>query len=217
LVASNSDLAYSDWQHITQNEGGGIKLGEIRTLRLENVNSDPQIAVISGFWCPPAALLYRRSLVRKVGGWNRNLPIIQDARFLQDAMFCQAKHVYVPGVGAYYRVHSGLRLSQSYPQAFLKDCLRNVIDLEQIWRSRNEFTLAREEATLAVLSQIARSAFPLDRTTFDEALQHIYRLRSDWVPKRPRALAFLSRLIGYRRAEAVAQLYRSCKRVNRKL
>jgi len=56
----------------------------------------------SRFWLPPAAILYRRALVDRIGGWRSNLRIVQDARFLFDAAAQGARFAHVPGVGALY-------------------------------------------------------------------------------------------------------------------
>jgi hypothetical protein len=49
------------------------------------------------FWAPPAALTYRRTIVDKIGGRKECLPIIQDARFFQDAALLGGQFVHTPG------------------------------------------------------------------------------------------------------------------------
>ena len=86
-------------------EPGAFEVRERIIRRIEDVHIIPEIALITQFWAPPAATTYRRSIVQKIGGWKEWLPIIQDARFLQDAALVGGRFVYVSGVGAKYRVH----------------------------------------------------------------------------------------------------------------
>src|SRR5213594_338150 len=116
LRRSDADVAYSDWQRLVE-EGAEFKPDHVIARTIESVHPDPEIATFTGFWCPPAALLYRRRIVAKIGGWNVTLPVIQDARFLQDAAMHGGRFIYTPGVGAVYRVHCGQSLSRASKSA----------------------------------------------------------------------------------------------------
>ena len=212
LERSNSDVAYSDWQRLVE-EGNGFKAGEIVARTIESVHTDPQIATFTGFWCPPAALLYRRRIVERIGGWNESLPIIQDARFLFDAARHGARFAHVAGVGAFYRVQIGKSLSRFSNRGFVRDCLENAVQIEEFWRQRGPLTSEQVAAVLGVLSSIARASFEADRETFCKAVETGNRLRPGWSPQRPHALRILSQIAGYPRAERWALTYRRLKNV----
>src|SRR5436853_6931925 len=91
-----------------------------------------QFSFATEFWAPPAALLYRREIVDRIGGWPAGLPVIQDARYLFEAARRNARFAYVAGVGAYYRVSSN-RLSRRNLSRFIGDCARHASEIEAIW------------------------------------------------------------------------------------
>ena len=84
LQATSADVAYSDWEKLVEVTSGAFEVGERTERRIEDLDANPHIAQVK-FWAPPAALTYRRMIVEKIGGWKEWLPIIQDARFFQDA------------------------------------------------------------------------------------------------------------------------------------
>ena len=212
LRHANADVAYSDWQRLIEQEGK-FEPGEIVTHRMESVHSDPEIATFSAFWSPPAALLYRRRIVEKIGTWNDTLPIIQDARFLQDAALHGGRFIHVPGVSAFYRVHKGQSLSKKDKHAFVRDCLQNALQVQSWWRDHGKFDREHRDAVLTVFSQVARSSFESDHETFNIALQAANRLQPGWIPTGPPALHALSQIIGYPNAERCASTYRRLKRI----
>ncbi|OLE03927.1 MAG: hypothetical protein AUI36_42865 [Cyanobacteria bacterium 13_1_40CM_2_61_4] len=179
---------------------------------MESVDPDPEIAALTHFWCPPAALLYRREIVERIGSWSKDLPIIQDARFLMDAALQRARFAHVPGVGAYYRVH-GHSLSRANASAFLRDCLENAVQVEEFWRQNGGLTDERANAVLQVLSYVTRATFKTDHETFCRALSFARRIRPGWFPKGSRSFRLLSSVVGYPRSESGALAYRSLKRL----
>src|SRR5262245_23541574 len=107
LVTSDAEVAYGDWEEMR------TVLGEPAPSRLvaRRLDGAAEIELFTDFWCPPAAYLFRRSIVDRVGGWNERLPIIQDARFALDCALRGARFVYCAGLMARYRVHGGPSLS----------------------------------------------------------------------------------------------------------
>ena len=74
--------------------------------------------------------------VERIGGWKEWLPIIQDARFLQDAGLVGGRFAYAPGIGARYRMHRGASLSRRSSSAFVVDVFRNACDLQATFEAR---------------------------------------------------------------------------------
>ena len=168
---------------------------------------DPQVALFTDFWCPPAAYLFRRDMVERVGGWRHDLPVIQDARFVLDCALNGGRFVYCPGEAARYRVHSTGSVSTRDPQEFTRDCLRNARSVEDWWQTHGGSTSERKRALLQVYGQVARSSYDPDRSTFEAAYAALERLEPGYVPKRPRSLRLLARFAGYRRAEGIASKF----------
>jgi len=211
LNKSDADVAYSDWQQLQEDEDGSYKPGAIISRRIEDIHPDPEIALFTDFWLPPAALLYRRRIINAIGNWRESLPIIQDARFALDAALHGGKFVYVPGVGADYRVHRANSLSRKDPVAFNRDILNNALEVEKWWEKHGGINDERNKALVKVYGNVARTSFEGDRKTFESAYQALERLSPGYIPERPKHLKFASRLLGYRKAEVLAMWYRRSK------
>lgn len=217
LAAGDAEVAYCDWQRIEEDGGGTFSRGEIVARTLEDVHPDPEIACFTDFWAPPAALLYRRSVVDRIGSWNESLPVIQDARFLLDAALHGARFVHVAGVSALYRVHRGPSVSRRDPRRFVQDCFRNATQIDEWFRVHGGLTPNRRWALRRAYEMVARGSYEHDRETFEHACQALERIFPSYRPDHGFALAVLSRLMGYRRAEAVALRFRRVKRFTKGL
>jgi glycosyltransferase involved in cell wall biosynthesis len=204
LEESEADVAYGDWQKLVRTKDGTYTDGEVIARKLNN----PEIDLVTDFWCPPAAYLFRRSIVERIRGWNESLPVIQDARFALDCALHGAKFVYCPGIMARYRVHASGSVSTRDPQAFVRDCLHNALDVEGWWGGHGGVSVERRNALASVYGYVARASFERDRPTFEAAYAALERVAPGYVPDHPRHLALASRAIGYRRAEQMALWYR---------
>lgn len=208
-----ADVAYSDWIRYERGPDGVFRDAAILAPQL---GPRPDVELLRGaVWWPPGALLYRRALVERVGPWREDLPVIQDARFQLDAILLGARFAHVPGVGVRYRVRGAESLSRRDPRAFLRDCLRSAADLQDLWERDAGCDPERRRALLDVYAQVARGAWPIDRTLFQEAYDRLRALDPHYLPSGPFALRLLSRVLGYPQAERVAVAWRVLKRVAR--
>ncbi|HEX3920088.1 MAG TPA: glycosyltransferase [Caulobacteraceae bacterium] len=158
LERSGDDVAHTDWQRLEPDGAGGFGLGEVRRPDIPAIESDAQAVIAtSWFWAPPAALLYRRALVERIGPWPANLPVIQDARYLFDAARQGARFAHTPGVGAYYRV-SPTSLSHRNQARFIRDCTVNAGEIEAMWRSDLSLPASRRQALALMWATIANAA-----------------------------------------------------------
>ncbi len=197
LTTSGADVAYSDWQRLEEDENGRYRPGETERRRIEDVHSDPEIALFSGFWAPPAALLYRRRIVDAIGGWNESLPVIQDARFLLDAALKGAVFVHVAEVGADYRVHRADSLSRRDPVAFVYDVYRNTCQVQEVWQARGRLRDAQRRALLDNFDYVARTLFQHDAQAFEDTIGRMRALEPVLRIGYPKIAAALARLFGY--------------------
>jgi len=207
LQSSGADVCYGNWQRLSEAKSGSF----IKTDKIERSLQNPEIDLFTDFWCPPAAYLFKRSIVEKTGGWNERLPVIQDARFVLDCALHKARFVYYPDIAAYYRTHKAGSLSRRDPVAFNRDIFNNALEIEVWWKNHEGITEIRKKALLNVYGYVARSSFERDKPTFESAYKRLEALRPGYIPEKPRHLRLASQLLGYRRAEAVARLYRYVK------
>lgn len=175
-LRGGADVAYCDWQRLEENASGDFTAGEVVSRTMESVHPRPEIALFTHFWAPPAALLYRRSIVDAIGGWNVSLPIIQDARFALDAALAGARFQHVPRVGADYRMLRGSSLSSRDPLAFVMDCYTNACQIED--RCRLNRTLDDDWRKAIALSYhyTARALFLGKHPAFATNMERLYEI-----------------------------------------
>jgi glycosyltransferase involved in cell wall biosynthesis len=200
LQQSGADVAYSDWERLIEIEPGVYNIGAQIVRRIEDIHVNVQIALITSFWAPPAAITYRRAMVDKIGGWKEWLPIIQDARFLQDAGLVGGRFIYVPGVGAQYREHLGASLSRRSNAAFVSDVFRNACDLQRVFEGSGGMSAEQRWALAQIYDYAARSLFSQDRVAFRDCVRRLYEVEPGFRPSRPKAASLASTLFGFRMA-----------------
>jgi glycosyltransferase involved in cell wall biosynthesis len=214
LQRSGADVAYGDWRKLIQRPDGQFAAGDVVARKVEG---DPQVSLFLDFWCPPAVYLFRHHIVKRVGGWKENLPIIQDARFALDCALHGGRFEYSHRIMAEYRVHSLDSLSTRDSVAFARDCFINALEVKQWWERHGEINEDRREALLQALGYVARSSFARDPGLFEKALHALENLKPNYSPNKPIHLALASRMLGYKRAESVALRYRKIKAALKKL
>lgn len=197
LQQSGADVAYSDYQRLEENAEGVFQRGTSVARRLEDVHSDPVLAFLTDFWVPPAALLYRRTLVERIGSWNESLPVIQDARFALDAALCGARFIYVPGVSADHRIQRQDRsLSRRNRAAFVRDVFANASQVQALWEKDNVLTPERQNALARVYDFTARELLAIDYLLFRDNLQRLCAMQPGFRMSWPRVAGVLARWTG---------------------
>ncbi|WP_263831189.1 glycosyltransferase family 2 protein [Salinibacter sp.] len=209
LEGAPGDVAYSAYQRLVE-DGDGFTPGNTVEKTLEEVHPDPEVATLGAFWLPPAALTYRRQIVEKIGEWNNSLPVIQDARFLQDAAFYRARFVKVNEVLAEYRDHQHGSLSTQDQEAFNRDIWVNARQIEGRWRQKHGgLTDAQKEQLAGAYDHCARALFGVDRAIYTQALSRVRDMKPEKVSKRLERYAYAERYIGYKAAAAIEELRQS--------
>ena len=202
LRAAGADAAYTDYQKLIETPEHSFVSGEVVVPPAELLNQDAEAACAdSRFWVPPVAIMYRREIVDRIGGWKTNLPVIQDARFLFDAAAQGGKFVHVPGIGAYYRVSSA-SLSRQNRAKFLHDCFVNAEEIERRWRGLG-LTPARAAALQSMWRHTAIAAlidglpeFEPARRSYNVAARREWPIEAGWL---------LRRALGARMAGVIAR------------
>jgi glycosyltransferase involved in cell wall biosynthesis len=198
LDRTGADVAYGGWRRLVRSAAGKY---EPEPAVERRIAATPEIELLTDFWCPIHAYLFRRSIFDAVGGWNADLPVIQDARFALDCALRGARFVYEPGVVAEYRIHRGGSVSSADPTGFVRDCLRNALQVKSWWEANGGLSSDRTRALVRVLDTVARDS--RDALTFHEACAALRRLVPGYIPSRPAWLGIVSRSIGYPRAVSI--------------
>jgi glycosyltransferase involved in cell wall biosynthesis len=212
LLSSGADAAYCDWQKLVERADGAFGLGDVVTPSAALLDCDAEAACAdSRFWAPPAALLYRRSIVERVGGWRADFPVVEDAHFLFAVAAHGGKLVHAPGVGAFYRVRAN-SLSRQNRANFIHYCFVNAQEIEASWRKRNVLTPARQDTLRSLWRHVAVSALTDALPDFEAArIKHNQVGRHDFALEVGRVLRLI---FGSHAASAVAraELHRRARR-----
>jgi glycosyltransferase involved in cell wall biosynthesis len=199
--ATAADVIACDWQEFHE-IGEGTVEGAVRSVDFHALEADAELGCATHVWATTAALMYRRSLVERIGGFREDLPVIQDARFLFDAAYHGARFAHSAHVGARYRL-SPQSLSRRDPAAFSRDCLLNGTQIEALWRARGGLTAEERAALTDIYNGAAHGLFRAGDPAFREALA-VLRASGLPVQRRNRLAELLSDLAGDRRAVRIA-------------
>jgi glycosyltransferase involved in cell wall biosynthesis len=209
LERTGAGVAISDWVRLQEHDGTWRET-RIECGQVPSGDEPADLKVFRGFWAPPAAILYRRSVVERVGGWHPGLPVIQDARFLLDAAGVAGGFVHVAGVGARYRQHRGGSLSSRDAVGFWKDVLANTSDVERQWRTAGKLDGPHRAALADAYGLCARFGFVRDWGLYQESERQLSRFPEYRHPRFLVAARRLTRILGHRPARlAMAPFCRS--------
>jgi glycosyltransferase involved in cell wall biosynthesis len=192
---TGADVIVSDWGQFefdVELEKGIIsrRSGDWRVFAARGA----EIACATTFWAPPAAILYKRDIVNKIGGFRKDLPVIQDARVLFDAAYQGAKIVHAPHLGAYYRVHQN-SLSRREPTQFSLDLFKNGEQIEGLWRARGELSNVQRTVLAGLYDFAGRSLFKLGHEDYESAFEKALTI-GEKRSRYSKGVIFGSRLLG---------------------
>jgi glycosyltransferase involved in cell wall biosynthesis len=205
LQAAEADAAYGDYLTFRQGTDGLDEIVETKTMHLE---PDAELALLRGYWAPPAAWLLRRSLVEQLPDFHPRLPILQDARYMQDAAMMQAKMTRCEGVMARYRLGSGSSLSTSNHARFQMDMLRNAGELHDLLLQRGRLDNERLELLSEAVFNVLYNSSENQSEVYVAAEALLNRIRPGYIPPTPRLRALLLRSLGLRRGLPIAHALR---------
>lgn len=112
LEDTKADVVYGDWRyrrHLADNNFSYLD-------RVEISEDQPDIlaSLLSGrWWVFPGAVLYRRSVIDKVGGWDESFRAAQDRDFFTSVALSGAQIRYQAGCYSVYRKHGATTVSTS--------------------------------------------------------------------------------------------------------
>ena len=192
-----ADVVACGWQELID-DWGGTTPGAVRAIDRAAMEADAEVATATHAWAPPAALMYRRSLVERIGGFRLDLPVIQDARFLFDAAYHGARFAFSDHVGALYRIQPG-SLSRRNPARFWKDILLNGTQIEALWRARGPLSAKQRDALAGIYNHAARGLFAAESPHYFDAIKRQLALGGP-LPRHSRIVPPVARALGLRSA-----------------
>ena len=190
---TGADVVISDWEEISCIPGQPPRCDK-RAFDWEAFSNDGEMALATDAWATTAAIMYGREIVERVGGFRNDLPVIQDARFLFDAVSYGARVARLKEVGARYNVLAN-SLSRSDPTRFWRDVLVNAGQIEAIWSGRGALTPTRRRALAGVYNTAARGLFSNGHGDYFKAIEAQRRVAVRF-SKHGRVAPYLARMLG---------------------
>jgi glycosyltransferase involved in cell wall biosynthesis len=208
--ATGADIVVCDWQEFL-NCDGKTEDGPVKSADMTALAADAEVACAT-HWKPAIdALMYRRAVVEKIGGFREDLPLIEDPRFLFDAAREGARFARSAHLGARVRI-SGQSLSRRDPALFWRCCLLNGSQIEALWRAPGPLSASRRAALSDIYNCSAHGLFRADDPAFREALA---ALRASGLPVsgRNRLAELLSDILGHHHALQIATCWTTSRRI----
>ena len=170
--------------------------------------------VLTGWDIPPCALLWHRSVIDALVGWDETLHARQDTDLMLRALLSGVRLARTGSGSAYYRKHSSNSVSEILNDATLRSRIRFMEKAEALMRERGileQYALPLGQA----YHRIAIQSFGVDAMLGQECVTHAERLAGKqsitgtWLHK------LLCRMIGVQRKEQLARALASVGIANR--
>lgn len=203
---SSADVVICDWRDMTDKGPVDATLGPIRSIDWALLERGAEVATAVSIWATTAAILYRRKIFDKIGGFRQDLPVIQDARFLFDAAYLGARFAHSPHVGAKYRILPG-SLSRRDPARFWLDVLLNGEQMEALWSARGMLSQEQMQGLAQIYDHAARGLFAAGHASYFEAVQRQRALALP-LPMHSMIAPPLARLFGIKTARSLLAIGR---------
>lgn len=177
------------------------------------VSGDQQdiLASLLAFWGAQVnggAVLYKRQVINKVGGWDESLRAAQDTDFLTSVALSGAKILYQPGGHFVYRKYGGVTVSTSSLSRWLESmCIsrtKSEIALARAGRLTEEYKRALAvgyfETARACYSLDPRASFAIYAKSLDDFVKKILDLCPNFRATESRVFMAVQWLFGLRLA-----------------
>lgn len=203
-------VVYSDWCRLRWREQEWVADPEAAAPR---IGVDPLADLLRPEnFIATGSQLFRRSWLERVSGFDERHSLIEDVDLLLRLAMNGGRFHLVPSTQPlfFYRQREG-SLSRSSTTGFIEGCMRNARMAEGYWRAENGLTADRAELLTSIYFHGARYFASRDKGRFDAIVDQIGAVSPQVIPQGPRHLKYASRVVGYRRAERLAVLYRRIK------
>lgn len=204
LSTTNADAVYGDWRHLTHHENGASDFDAIHQAGAHN---DLLRANLTGWWVPPFALLYRRGIVEKSGGWDPTIVQSDDQDFFLSVLFAGATMGYVPNLSGIYRRYGRVTVSTASTEKWVRGTIQTLQKVEQKLQITGQLDQYRTALAHAYY-HIAHSAYDVNRALHKTLLRKVRELDAHFIPDKPASYQWIRRTFGLEMAEEVAGLKR---------
>lgn len=159
------------------------------------------------------ALLIRRSLRTATLRFEPGREVVEDVRYMVSLAMGGARFVSSEAdeLGLLFRQHTGPRYSTRPVTSFARGCAANAAWAQAYWEQHGGVTPARRAALSEAYVYAARQLASLDPAAFDQVAARGMALGDEFTRHLPARVRWLSRLVGYPRAESIASKWRRAR------
>ena len=219
LSSSGGDVAWEAYEHLVPDDtdADAYVVGSRQT---PDLGPDLEASLLSarGF-VQIGALLVRRSPRTDSVRFEEGREVVEDVRYLVALAMAGARFVSSESEepGLLFRQHTGARHSARPVESFARACAANADWARSHWEREGPLTPARRAALAEAYAFAARQlASAEDSGTFHLIARRGMSLGPDFLHHLPAHLRWLSRIVGYERAESLAVRWRRARRVGRR-
>ena len=213
LEKTRADVAWEPFHHLVPELAPNDEF-RIGTQVRPEISEDLAASLLTtrGF-IQIGALLVRRNRRTDATWFTPALGAIEDVRYEVALAFAGARFVSSDAgeLGLLFRQHTGPRYSTRSLLSFARGCADNAIWAQEYWQRNGGLTSARRAALGEAYAFSARQLAALDMIAFENVAMRGLAIGNEFTSRLPGRVRFLSRLIGYPRAEMIASGWRKLK------
>jgi glycosyltransferase involved in cell wall biosynthesis len=182
-----------------------------------SIGTDPLLDILrTENFMQLGSLLFSRAWLTTTGGFDKSHEPIEDVNMLMRIVMSGGVLIpaHASGPISWYRQRAD-SLSRQNRAAFTDGCVLNARAAEQYWTNRHELSEPRVRMLVEIYYMGAKYYAEHDQEVFQSLVEDLFRVDPAFVPSGPASLRFLTRIIGYPRAERCSVHYRTVKRALR--
>jgi glycosyltransferase involved in cell wall biosynthesis len=211
LEETEFDVVYGDWRHQYHLPNGESYLEDIKVT-----GTQPNLleSLLADWWVSPACLLFKRSPITQVGGWDESLKAGQDRDFFLSIVMSGAKVGYQPGCYSIYRRYGNVTVSTSSKTRYLESHQMILEKAEQTLLAEGRLSQRYREAMAQSYFMLARGYLEFDSSQYFKLLEKTLTLSPNFQANgvdRTAAYTLAQKVFGFRNLERIVVLIKQAK------
>lgn len=219
LHESGADVAWEPFHHLVPVPKAPNAVFTVGRRIVPELGADLAASLLSarGF-IQLGAMLVRRGPRTDRVWFEPGREVVEDVRYTVALAMAGARFVSSESadLGLLFRQHTGPRYSARPVASFARGCIDNALWAQEYWEQHGGLSPARRAALSEAYAFAARQLATVDRASFERAAEHGTALGRDFLRQLPARVRWLSRIVGYPRAESIASSWRRVRRIRKR-
>jgi len=215
LRASGADVAWEPFHDLVPVAGPPNAVFTVGRKITPELGADLAASLLSarGF-VQLGAMLVRRAPRTDAVWFEPGREVVEDVRYTVALAMFGSRFVSSESdeLGLLYRQHEGVRYSTRPMASFARGCAENAVWAQEYWERHGGLTPPRRAAVSEAYAFAARQLASIDRESFERVASRGKAFGAEFTRHLPARLRWLSRIVGYTRAESIASGWRRVRR-----